>query len=108
MTDTIVTGSPDHSADESVKADGRSIVQVVKNIFGSGDKGRDRLFAFSVFANILLGVLLYTAWKDLQTQVWLRSDSLTKENAELRAEIKSTESLVQAYGIAKTVKECKP
>jgi uncharacterized membrane protein (UPF0182 family) len=94
---------PEHSGNESVHTAQGGITQIVRNMFGGGEKSQDRLFAFSVLVNILLGVLLYGAWKDLQTQIWLRSDSLTKENAALLAEIKSTEALVQAYGIAKTV-----
>jgi hypothetical protein len=47
---------------------------------------------------------LHDAEKDLQTQVWLRSDTLSKENAELRAQIMSTRELVQAYGIGQMVK----
>ena len=49
----------------------------------------------------------HDAEKDLQTQIWLRSDSLSKENAELRAQILATQALVQAYGIGKTVQETK-
>lgn len=98
--------SPQHledSADESVTAAPHSVIQIVRNFFGSGTRAQDTLFAFSVLANILLGILLYSAWKDLQTQVWLRSDSLTKENAELRAQVETTKALVQAYGIGRTV-----
>jgi len=98
-------GSNQESPDESITTHRGGVLQVVKNIFGTDDRARDRLFAFSVLVNILLGVLLWAAWKDLQTQIWLRSDSLTKENAELRAEIKTTQALVQAYGIAKTIKQ---
>jgi len=91
--------------DESITTHRGGVLQVVKNIFGTDDKARDRLFAFSVLVNILLGILLYGAWKDLQTQIWLRSDSLTKENADLRAEIKTTQALIQAYGISKSLKQ---
>jgi hypothetical protein len=36
---------------------------------------------------------------DLKTQVWLRSDTLTKENADLRGHYIAIEDLVQAYGM---------
>jgi len=44
---------------------------------------------------------------DLKTQIWLRSDSLTKENASLLAEIRTTQGLVQAYGISKQLEKRK-
>lgn len=51
---------------------------------------------------------LTKAKTDLKTQIWLRSDSLTKENAELRAHLTTIEDLVQAYGIAKKLSKPRP
>jgi hypothetical protein len=42
---------------------------------------------------------------DLKTQVWLRSDSLTKENSALLGRIEAAEDLIQAYGISKTLRK---
>lgn len=96
------------SPDESVHTEQRGITQVVRNFFGGGTRAQDTILAIAIVVIVLQSVLLYGAWKDLQTQVWLRSDSLTKENAELRAQIIATQALVQAYGISKTVQCPKP
>lgn len=96
---------PEHSPDESVYTQSHGITQVVRNFFGGGTRAQDTILAIAIVVIILQSVLLYAAWKDLQTQVWLRSDSLTKENAALLAEIRTTQGLVQAYGISKTVEE---
>jgi hypothetical protein len=45
---------------------------------------------------------------DLKTQVWLRSDSLTKENAEIRGDVKAIEIVLQSQGIAKGIPKIKP
>ena len=98
---------PEHSPNEAVHTGQHGISNVIRNIVGN-DKAQERFLAFSVFVNILLGVLLYTAWKDLQTQIWLRSDSLTKENTEIRAHVIAIEDLVQSYGIAKGISRPSP
>ncbi len=103
--------SKGHSHDEStesVRTEQRGITQVVRNFFGGGTRAQDTVLAIAIVVLVLVSVLLYGAYKDLQTQVWLRSDSLTKENADLRAQILSTQALVQAYGIAKTIPCHKP
>jgi len=61
------------------------------------------ILAISILTNWLLWTKYHDAEKDLQTQVWLRSDSLTKENAELRAHFIAIEDLIQSYGIAKSI-----
>ena len=94
---------PEHSPDEHTHTEKGGITQVVRNFFGGGTRAQDTMFAFSVIVNILLAVLLYGAWKDKQTTVWVASDQLTKENAELRAHVIAIEDLIQSYGIAKTI-----
>jgi hypothetical protein len=42
---------------------------------------------------------------DLKTQIWLRSDSLTKENSALLGRIEAAEDLIQAYGISKSIRK---
>lgn len=96
-----------YSPDESVRTEPHGITQVVRNIFGGGTRAQDTILAIAIVVIVLQSVALFIAYKDLQTQVWLRSDSLTKENAQLLAEIRTTQGLVQAYGIAKTVNEPK-
>lgn len=61
------------------------------------------ILALSVLTNWLLWTKYHDAEKDLQTQIWLRSDSLSKENAELRAHVIAIEDLIQSYGIAKNI-----
>lgn len=95
-------GSSRDNSDESVRTGERGVSNVIRNIVGS-DKAHERFLAFSVFVNILLGALLYSSWKDLQTQIWLRSDSLTKENAEIRGHVIAIEDLIQAYGMGKNI-----
>ena len=93
------------SPDEGVHTEPHGITQVVRNFFGGGTRAQDTILAIAIVVLVLQSFLLYGAWKDLQTQVWLRSDSLTKENAELRAQIMTNNALLQAYGISKTLKE---
>lgn len=99
---------PEYSPDESVRTQPRGMTQVVKAVFGGGTRAQDTVLAIAIVVIVLESWLLMGAWKDLQTQVWLRSDSLTKENAELRAQIMTTQGLVQAYGIANTSQEKRP
>lgn len=40
---------------------------------------------------------------DLKTQVWLRSDSLTKENADIRGHVIAIEDLIQSYGMGRNI-----
>lgn len=101
------SGHVEHSPDESVHTEQRGITQVVRNFFGGGTRAQDTILAIAVVVIVLESWLLMNAWKDLQTQVWLRSDSLTKENAQLLAEIRTTQGLVQAYGISKTINDSK-
>lgn len=95
----------EQSPDEHVHTEQRGITQVVRNFFGGGTRAQDTILAIAIVVIILQSVLLYAAWKDLQTQVWLKSDSLTKENAQLLADIRTTQGLVQAYGVGKQCKE---
>lgn len=99
------SGHIEHATQDTVKTESHGITQVVKNIFGGGTRAQDTILAIAIVVIVLQAVLLYCAWKDLQTQIWLRSDSLTKENAQLLAEIRTTQGLVQAYGISKTVND---
>lgn len=105
MTEPANAGHIEDSPHDTVKTDSHGITQYVKNIFGGGTRAQDTILAIAIVVIILQTILLYAAWKDLQTQVWLRSDSLTKENAQLLAEIRTTQSLVQAYGISKTIQD---
>jgi len=61
--------------------------------------------AVSILTSLALWSKLHDADKDIQTQIWLRSDSLTKENADLKGHITAAEALIQAYGLNKTCKE---
>ena len=90
---------------ETVTTAAHGITNIIKNIFGGGTRAQDTILAIAIVVIILQAFLLYGAWKDLQTQIWLRSDSLTKENAQLLAEIRTTQGLVQAYGISKTIQD---
>lgn len=96
-------GSNHSSADEATTNAPNGVMQSVKNIFGGGTRAQDSMFALSLLVNVLLAFLLYGAWKDLGTQVWLRSDSLTKENAEIRGHVIAIEDLIQSYGMAKNI-----
>ena len=98
-------GSSRDSADESIHTERGGVLQVVKNIFGGGTRAQDTVLAIAIVVIVFESWLLFNAYKDLQTQVWLRSDSLSKENAELRAQIMTNNALLQAYGITKSVKE---
>lgn len=96
---------PENSPDESTHTDQYGITQVVRNFFGGGTRAQDTMLAVSIVVNILLAVLLYGAWKDLQTQIWLRSDALTKENAELRAQYLVNNALLEAYGVKRSLQK---
>jgi hypothetical protein len=66
------------------------------------------VMAAAIMAIIIMGVLLHDAYKDIQTQVWLRDDALTKfmsgPYADLRAEVKATQ-IVLASGQCTKPKE---
>lgn len=84
--------------DESITAAPKSIIQVVKNIFGGGTRAQDFILAVASIVIVLQAVALYIAYKDMQTQVWLRDDALTKfmsgPYADLRAETKANQILI--------------
>lgn len=88
---------------ETLTAHPSAVVQSVKNFFGGGTRAQDTILAIAIVVIVLQAVLLYGAWKDLQTQTWLRSDALSKENSELRAQVMTNNALLQAYGITKSV-----
>lgn len=78
-------------------------------------KGARDVFIASVMAAciiviVIISFLLHDAYKDIQTQVWLRDDALTKfmsgPYADLRAEVKATQ-IVLASQCTKP-KETKP
>ena len=98
----------EHSADESHHVERGGVLTIVKNLLGGGTRAQDTMLAFSIIVNILLSVLLYGAWKDLGTQVWLRSDSLTKENAEIRGHVIAIEDLIQSYGMSRNIPKPPP
>jgi hypothetical protein len=64
--------------------------------------------AVAVLTSLYLWEKVRDADKDIQTQIWLRSDSLTKENAELRGHIIAIEDLVQSYGMGKNIPKPQP
>lgn len=95
--------SPTRSKDES-------------QYLGNGTHGSNFRFNFNGNSkDLILGVIVaasaITTWnvwtkyhdaeKDLQTQIWLHSDSLSKENAELRAQVITNNYLLLEYGIKK-------
>jgi hypothetical protein len=92
-----------HSTDESTCTKPYGVTQVVRNFFGGGSRAQDTMLAISIIVNVMLAFLLHDAWKDLGTQVWLRSDSLTKENAEIRGHVIAIEDLIQSYGMGKNI-----
>lgn len=53
------------------------------------------VMAAAILAIVILSFLLHDAYKDIQTQVWLRDDAFTKfmtgPYADLRAEVKATQ-----------------
>lgn len=103
--------SPTHaenSPDEHTHTEQGGITQVVRNFFGGDSRAHDTMLAISIIVNVLLTVLLYSAWKDLATQVWLRSDSLTKENSEIRGHVIAMEDLIQTYGMGKSIPKPPP
>lgn len=98
---------PEHSQNEQVTASESAHVNI--NRFTLPVSGRELLIAIicavAILTSLTLWSKLHDADKDIQTQIWLRSDSLTKENAELRAQILATQAMVQAYGMSKACKE---
>lgn len=96
-------GSSRDSSDEHTHTEPHGVTQVVRNFFGGGTRAQDTMLAVSIVVNVLLAALLYGAWKDLGTQVWLRSDSLTKENAEIRGHVIAIEDLIQSYGMGRSI-----
>jgi len=101
-------GSSRDNSEEHTHTEAYGVTQVVRNFFGGGTRAQDTMLAISIIVNVLLSVLLYGAWKDLGTKVWLRSDSLTKENAEIRGHVIAIEDLVQSYGMSKDIPKPPP
>ncbi len=100
------------SPDESVTGSENSHINI--NRFTLPKDARDIIIATVMAAAILtimiLALLLHDAYKDIQTQVWLRDDALTKfmsgPYADLRAEVKATQ-IVLASGQCAKPKETK-
>jgi hypothetical protein len=90
--------------DESVQGSDSAHINI--NRFTLPKDARDILIATVMAAAILtivvLGFLLHDAYKDIQTQVWLRDDALTKfmtgPYADLRAEVKANQIVIQTLG----------
>lgn len=91
-------------SDEHVTGADNSHINI--NRFTLPKDARDILIATVMAAAILtiliLGFLLHDAYKDIQTQVWLRDDALTKFTtgpyADLRAEVKANQLVTQTLG----------
>jgi hypothetical protein len=81
-----------------VHTEQHGITNIFKNFFGGGTRAQDTILAIAIVMLVLVSVLLYGAYKDLQTQVWLRDDALTKfmsgPYADMRAETKANQILI--------------
>ena len=100
----------EHSPDASIRQDGEGPKFISQqSISGERTKGwvTNVLLAISTIALVLVSIKLYTAEKDLQTQVWLRDDALTKfmtgPYAKLVADVQTNQALINAYGLQKSV-----
>lgn len=84
-------GHNEHSGNEGITAGQGAHVNV--NRFTLPKDARDliiaTILAFSVLTNIWLWVKLHDAEKDIQTQIWLRDDALTKFEQGPFADIKA-------------------
>lgn len=60
------------------------------------------VMAAAILTIIILGFMLHDAYKDIQTQIWLRDDALTKfmsgPYADLRAEVKANQIVIATLG----------
>jgi hypothetical protein len=92
---------PDHCSDDSVHAEAHANVNV--NRFTFSKDARDLILAtvtaLSVMTSLWLWSKLHDAEKDIQTQVWLRDDALTKFEqgpyADLKAHVLALEITCQ-------------
>lgn len=90
--------------DETMTASENGHIQSVK--FAISKDARDLIIATVMAASLLtiviLAFLLHDAYKDIQTQVWLRDDALTKFTtgpyADLRAEVKANQIVIATLG----------
>lgn len=71
-------GSNRDSPDESATNASQGVMQIVKNIFGGGTRMQDTLLAVAIVVIIFQAVCLYTNYKDMRTQEWLKNDALDK------------------------------
>jgi predicted negative regulator of RcsB-dependent stress response len=107
MTDTFANQSPEH---DHASAQGGSSVNQFRVTLPRN--------AWELIVATVLALAILTCWnlwtklhdaeKDIQTQIWLRSDALSKENSDLRGHIIAMQDLLQAYGIAKTIPKIEP
>lgn len=99
-TESVHAHAQSRDSHETISAAPKSVVQVVKNFFGSGTRAQDTILAIATVVIVLQAVALYTAYKDMQTQTWLRDDALTKfmsgPYADLRAETKANQILISS------------
>jgi hypothetical protein len=85
------------SPTETTTASDNAHIQSIKFALPKG--ARDifiaTIMSMSIITSVILAFLLHDAYKDIQTQVWLRDDALTKfmtgPYADLRAEVKATQ-----------------
>lgn len=99
----------EHSPNESVHGAPHGNVNV--NRFTFSKDARDLIvatvMALSIITIVILGYLLHDAYKDARTQVWLRDDALTKFTtgpyAELKSHVTALDSLINAYGLQKSL-----
>lgn len=92
------------SPDEPMTASDNGHIQSMKVLLPKG--ARDifvaTIMSMSIITSVILAFLLHDAYKDIQTQVWLRDDALTKfmtgPYADLRAEVKANQIVTAALG----------
>lgn len=87
--------SRDRHTDSSIKGNRAPVAQATVNAERTKGWFTNVLLATTLIALVIVSAELYSARKDLQTQVWLRDDALTKfmsgPYADLRAEVKATQ-----------------
>lgn len=90
-SDRVTQVRRERSPDESVHGEGSSLVNVVR--FALPKDARDLIIAVVLAAAILtiwaLWSKLHDAEKDIQTQIWLRDDALTKFEQGPYADLKA-------------------
>lgn len=95
IPEVVASGSPDST---HVRADGSAIVNMLTNVMPKTDRElwMSVVLALTIVVLWVVANKLHDADKDLQTQVWLRDDALTKFEqgpfADMKAHVISLES----------------